>query len=273
MSNSQAGSPGVLFITGAASGMGQLAARRALDDGWRVAALDINTEGLDALGEAEQLLKLTVDVADADQIRDAVKRTEAAFGPITRAVHSAAIMPLGLTLDQSPEFSRKMMGVNFHGLVNVAHAVLPAMLSRGAGEFVSFASAAGLVPMYYIGDYNASKFACVAYTEVLANENHGKGVNFCCVCPPMVATPLLDWARKTTWPKIFDLLPPLKPETVLDQIERALAKGRFWVLPGPFTRLVWWVRRALPGPLWWFNRWIERRAAAKHAKAAPGANR
>lgn len=272
MNSSTTGQPKVLFITGGASGMGQLTARRALDDGWRVAALDVNSEGLDELGESDNLLKLTADAADADQIRDAVERTEAELGPITRAVHAAAIMPLGLALDQSPEFSRKMMGVNFHGLVNVAHAVLPGLLERGDGEFVSFASAAGLVPMYYIGDYNASKHACVAYTEVLANENHGKGVRFCCVCPPMVATPLLDWARKTTWPKIFDLLPPLKPETVLDQTERALEKGRFWVLPGPFTRLVWWVRRALPGPLWAFNRWIERRAA-RRAQAAEGTSR
>lgn len=261
----------VLFITGAASGMGHLAARRALDDDWRVAALDVNAEGLDELGESEHLLKLTVDVADAEQVRAAADRTEAELGPITRAVHAAGIMPLGLALEQSPDQARKIMDVNYHGLVNVAHAVLPALLRRGGGEFVSFASAAGLVPMYYIGAYNASKFACVAYTEVLANENHGGGVRFCCVCPPMVATPLLDWARETTWPKIFDLFPPLKPEAVLAKIDRVLARGRFWVLPGPATRLVWWLRRLLPGPLWAFNRWLERRAAA-HAKSAGGVN-
>lgn len=257
----------VLFITGAGSGMGQLAARRALKDGWRVAALDVDADGLEKLESSPALLKLTVDVTDFDQVRAATERVEAELGPIERVAHAAAIMPLGLALDQTPDTTRKIMDINYQGLVHVAHATLPAMLGRGRGEFVSFASIAGLVPVYYIGAYNASKFAVVAYTEVLAQENHGRGVSFCCVCPPMVATPLLDWARETTWPKVFDLVPPLKPENVLDKTERALRRRRFWVLPGPVTRLVWWLRRLMPIPLWWLNRWLERRAAARSGAA------
>lgn len=260
----------VLFITGAGSGMGQLAARRALDDGWRVAALDINADGLDALGSSPALLKLAVDVTDFDQVRAAAERTESELGPIDRATHAAGIMPLALALEQAPETARKIMDVNYQGLVYVAHATLPAMLERGRGEFVSFASLVGLVPVYYIAAYTASKFAVVAYTEVLAQENHGRGVKFCCVCPPMVATPLLDWARQTTWPKVFDLVPALKPESVLKKTERALRRSRFWVLPGPLTRLVWWLRRLTPGVVWLVNRWIERRAAARKTAARQG---
>lgn len=259
--------PPVLFITGAGSGMGQLAARRALDEGWRVAALDVNTDGLEALGSSPALLKLTVDVTDFDQVRAAAERAESELGPIDRVTHAAAIMPLGLALEQAPDMAHKIMDINYQGLVHVAHATLPAMLERGRGEFVSFASLVGLVPVYYIAAYTASKFAVVAYTEVLAQENHGRGVKFCCVCPPMTATPLLDWARETTWPKVFDLMPPLEPESVLEKTERALRRGHFWVLPGPLTRPVWWLRRLMPGVVWLVNRWIERRAAARVAGA------
>lgn len=265
----EAAQPPVLFITGAGSGMGQLAARRALDDGWRVAALDVDADGLAQLGEADMLLKLTVDVTDFEQVRAAAERTEAALGPIHRAAHAAAIMPLGTALEQTPDLAQRIMAINYHGLVHVAHATLPLMLQRGCGEFVSFSSLAGLMPTYYVAAYDASKFAVTAYTEVLAQENHGRGIKFCCVCPPMVATPLLDQARATTWPKIFDLLPPLKPERVLNKSERALRRGRFWVLPGPFTRLLWWCRRAAPGLVWWFNRNIERWAAARAQSARP----
>jgi short-subunit dehydrogenase len=115
------------------------------------------------------------------------------------------------------------------------------------------------MPTIYVAAYDASKSAVTAYTEVLAQENRGRGVRFACVCPPMVATPLLDQARATVWPRIFDLLPPLTPERVLDDIERALRRGRFWVLPGPVTALIAWFRRLSPGLVWWVNRLLEGR--------------
>jgi len=54
----------VLFITGAGAGMGHLSAKRALANGWSVAAIDVNP-GLDALGTSPSLLKLVVNVTDA----------------------------------------------------------------------------------------------------------------------------------------------------------------------------------------------------------------
>lgn len=248
----------VLFITGAGSGMGQLAARRALAQGWKVAALDVDSAGLDRLGAEAGLLKLVVDVRDAAAVREAAQRAERELGPVQRVMNAAAIMPLGLALEQDPAIAQRVMAINYLGLVHVAHATLPAMLARGHGEFVSFSSMAGLMPTIYVAAYDASKFAVTAYTEVLANENRDRGVRFACVCPPMVATPLLLQARATVWPRIFNLLPPLKPEDVLDAVERALRRGRFWVLPGALTPLIGWLRRLSPTLLWWMNRMTER---------------
>lgn len=250
--------PDVVLITGAGSGMGQLAARRALAQGHKVAALDVDAAGLDKLGESPLLLKLVVDVRDAAAVREAAQRVESRLGPIHRVVNAAAIMPLGVALEQDPAIAQRIMAINYLGLVHIAHATLPAMLARGRGEFVSFSSMAGLMPTIYVAAYDASKFAVTAYTEVLAQENRGKGVNFCCVCPPMVATPLLAQARATTWPRIFNLLPAITPERVLDDVEQALRRGRFWVLPGPVTWLVVLMRRWFPGFTWWFNRMTER---------------
>lgn len=255
--------PPTVFITGAGSGMGQLAARRALAQGCKVAALDVDAAGLEKLGDAPALLKLVVDVRDAAAVREAARRVEAELGPIQRVLNAAAIMPLGRALEQDPAVAQRIMAINYHGLVHVAHATLPAMLQRGRGEFVSFSSLAGLMPTIYVAAYDASKFAVTAYTEVLAQENRDKGVRFACVCPPMVATPLLNQARATVWPRIFNLLPPITPDSVLDDIEHALRRGRFWVLPGPFTPLLAWLRRFSPTFLWWFNRLAERHGPTK----------
>lgn len=248
----------VQFITGAGSGLGQLAARRALEAGWAVAAVDVNVQGLDALGDAPQLLKLPVDITEPDAVEAAVGRTESELGPIDRLVNAAAIMPLGPLTQQPRELILKVMQINYGGLVNVTQSVLPRMQARGRGEFVSFSSMAGHWPLMYMGAYNASKHAVAAFTEVLHHENRNLGVRIVCVCPPIVATPLLDQARNSTWPKLFDLFPPIAPDVVLDSVERALQGQALWVFPGPLTRISWWFRRWLPGLLWWAVHRVER---------------
>jgi NAD(P)-dependent dehydrogenase (short-subunit alcohol dehydrogenase family) len=241
----------VLFITGAGSGMGQLSAKRALGDGWSVAAVDVDRAGLDALGESPNLLKLVVDVTDSAGIQRAVDLAEKTLGPIGRVTNAAAIMPLGLITEQRLDVILKIMAINYGGLVNVTKAALPRLLERKRGEFISYSSMAGHWPILYFGAYSASKCAVIAFTEVLYQENRHSGVRFVCACPPTVATPLLQQAKDTVWPKILDVFPPIAPESVLDEIERSLARGRFWAFPGPLTALVWRLRRWVPRLLWW----------------------
>ena len=128
-------------------------------------------------------------------------------------------------------------------------AVLPGMIRRKRGDLVNFASVAGWMPTLHFGAYNASKFAVVAFTEVLYHENRDRGVRFACVCPPPVATPLLDQAKSQ--PKILAEVPPIAPEQVLDAIERDLERGRLMVYPDRNAALTVWLRRHLPGLVWW----------------------
>jgi NADP-dependent 3-hydroxy acid dehydrogenase YdfG len=249
----------VHLITGAGSGIGQLTAQRALAGGWKVAALDLNAEGLNNLGEYESLLKLPTDVTDFAAVQAAVLRATSSFGPIDRVTNAAAIMPLGLLVEQPREVILKIMDINFGGLVNVSKATLPGMLQRRSGEFVSYSSMAGHWPILYMGAYNASKHAVAAYTEVLYHEVRGSGVRVLCVCPPIVATPLLNQARETAWPKIFDLGPPATPELVVDAVERALKSKKLWVFPGVMTGMSYRFRRWLPGLMWRIVHLIERR--------------
>ena len=250
----------VLFITGAGSGMGQLSARQALDSGWKVAAIDLNMDGLDMLGANDKLLKISLDVTDLNAVAEAVARCETELGPITRVTDAAAIMPLGELTQQPREVIMKIMAINYGGMVNVVECAVKRMLERGQGEFVSYASMAGHWPILYMGAYNAAKHAVAAFTEVLYHETRNSGVRIVCVCPPIVATPLLKQAEDTVWPKLFNSFPALEPQVVLDAIEKALARrNKLWVFPGPMTRLSWVLRRWLPGLLWKVVHWIEKK--------------
>ena len=239
----------VAFITGAASGMGRMVAQRLATAGAAVAAVDVNEAGLAETARGHAGIRaFPVDVTDARAVEALVGRVESELGPIDRVMNAAAIMPTGRLLEQDTDLIRRVMDINYVGTVAVCQAALPRLLERERGDLVNFASVAGWMPALHFGAYNASKFAVVAYTEVLAHENRGKGVRFACVCPPPVATPLLDQAKSK--PKVLDSLPPIAPETVLDAIERDLEGGTLMVFPDRNARISVWMRRFLPDLLW-----------------------
>ena len=239
----------VALITGASSGMGRLAAQRLADSGASIAALDVNEAGLrETAADRPSIRTWTLDVTDAAAVGATLKEVESELGPIDRVYNAAAIMPTCRLLEEDLDEIHRIMEINYGGVVNVAKAILPGMLERGSGELVNFASMAGWIPLLHFGAYNASKFAVVAFTEVLHHENRGRGVRIACVCPPPVATPLLGQA--TSKPKILDETPPIEPGAVLDAIDQALGSGRLWVFPGRATSLGWRMRRWLPGLVW-----------------------
>lgn len=231
--------------------MGQLAARNMASAGAKVAALDVNDAGLAATAESSgNITTFNVDVTDAAAVNDAVARVEKELGPIDRVYNAAAIMPLGLLAGQDTALIHKIMDINYGGLVNLTKATLPGMLQRRSGDMVLFASMAGWMPAIYCGAYNASKFAVVAFAEVLYHENRDSGVRFCCVCPPPVATPLLQQGRDTVWPKVFDEAPPIDPQDVLSAIDDSLNAGKFWVFPDKASLFGWRLRRWIPEVIW-----------------------
>lgn len=241
----------VALITGAGSGMGQLAAKRLAEAGAVVAALDINQLGLNETAQLHKNIhSFVVDVTNTAQVNQVVKNVIAECGNLDRIINAAAIMPYGKLLDHPTDNILKIMDINYGGLVNITKATLPNMLASGGGDFIIFSSMLGQMPVLMTGAYSASKFATSAFAEVLAHENQDQGVRFACVCPPAVNTPLLQQAVDTVWPKILDENPPIKPEEVLDAIEVALEKKQFWVLPGKGTRIGYIMRRLFPAAIW-----------------------
>jgi NAD(P)-dependent dehydrogenase (short-subunit alcohol dehydrogenase family) len=240
----------VALVTGAASGLGRVAARRLAEAGAAVAAVDLNEEGLRETARGLAGMRtFGLDVSDGAGVRALVRRVEAELGPIDRLVNAAAIMPTGFLLDMDAEQIRRIMDVNYLGTVHTTLATLPGMLARGRGDLVNFASIAGWVPNMHFGAYNASKFAVVAFTEVLHHEHRRGGVRILCVCPGKVDTPLLQQAKSN--PRILELgARPIAPERVIDGIERALEAGKCFAFSDWHTRMGFWIRRFVPGVLW-----------------------
>jgi short-subunit dehydrogenase len=237
----------IAVVTGAGSGMGQLAARRLAAAGVSVAAVDVDEPGLaETTARAPTMRSWTCDVTEADAVGRTVKEIEADLGPVDRLVHAAGICLPGRLADQSEDDIEHTMRVNYLGTVRVVKAVLPRMLERRRGDVITFASLAGWLPTPYLGAYAATKFAVVAFTEVLADEHEGSGLRFACVCPPVVETPMVR-AIRATEARAIGSQRGIDPGVVIDAIERALERGDLFVFPGPAARRVWRLRRHAPG--------------------------
>ncbi|WP_158883325.1 SDR family NAD(P)-dependent oxidoreductase [Amycolatopsis anabasis] len=239
---------GAALVTGAASGLGRLAALRLAAAGKPVAALDIDHANLESTARrAPAMRTYACDVADGAAVADAVAAATGELGPIELVVHAAGLCRIGRALEQPVDVLRRVLEVNYLGTVHLSRATVPAMVERGHGTLVVFGSIAGWLPSPRLAAYSASKFAVTAFCEVLAQETAGTGVRLLCACPDQVETPLAEGVRAVD-PAVLGGRTGADPAVVLDAIEQALADPRapLFLFPSLGTRQLWRARRFAP---------------------------
>jgi NAD(P)-dependent dehydrogenase (short-subunit alcohol dehydrogenase family) len=244
----------VALVTGGASGMGRIFARRLAAQGARVAIFDVNQAGLDATAaESENLTGFRCDIASLEDVNARVAEVETALGPVDLLVHAAALMPAYALADHSHEDMERLFRINYFGTTYMVRAVLPSMQARGSGRIIAFGSIAGHALVPKMGAYCATKAAVNAYIEVLQNEIRASGVRAHLVCPPAVNTPLVDQTINTDSPGSIKEAKEkgrlADPEKIIDAIEKGVARDRDIIYPGEARLLYLW--RALAPKLWW----------------------
>jgi NAD(P)-dependent dehydrogenase (short-subunit alcohol dehydrogenase family) len=244
----------VALVTGGASGMGQIIARRLAGQGAQVAIFDVNEQGLrDTAAEAENITGFHCDISSLEDVEAKVAAVASSLGSIDLLVHCAALMPSHQLIEHSHEGMEKLFRINYFGTTYMVRAVLPAMLQRGSGRIITFGSIAGIALVPKMGAYCATKAAVNAYMEVLQNEIRDSGVRIHLVCPPAVNTPLVDQTLATDSPGSIKEAKEkgrlADPEKIIDAIEKGVRKDKDIIYPGEARLLYLW--RALLPKLWW----------------------
>ena len=182
----------VWFITGAGRGMGVDFAKAALAAGNAVVATGRNTEAVRAaVGEAEDLLVVQLDVTSPEDAEAAVKAAVDRFGRIDVLVNNAANFYGGYFEELTPGQIEDQLATGLIGPMNVTRAVLPVMRKQRSGHILSISSGAGLSGFEFNSAYAAAKFGLEGWMESLQPEVEPFGITTTIVNPGFFRTDLL----------------------------------------------------------------------------------
>jgi 3-hydroxybutyrate dehydrogenase len=179
------------LVTGGGRGIGRAIASVLVQAGATVTVLGRDRAALDdAVSAGSAHFAVVADVANQAAVAAAIADA-AARAPIDILIANAGAAESAPFAKSDAALFRRMMDVNFMGVVYAIQAVLPAMKDRHYGRVVAVASTAGLKGYAYVSAYSAAKHAVVGLVRSLALELATTGVTVNAVCPGFTDTDLV----------------------------------------------------------------------------------
>ena len=240
----------VVFITGAASGIGRAIAEHCAGAGAALVLLDIDATGLDAVREAitgargTHITPLVCDLGDAGQVQQI---PEALLAGVDILINNAGIGSYGPFVERTFEEFEQITRVNYISLVQLTKRYLTARDLTRASTIVNFSSLVGLMELPFMSAYSASKFAVSAFTRCLRLELAHTQVHVMTVYPGPART---NFGRQYGHYVDFDNPKNRRthqpPERVAQAVMRGVVSRRKTVIvPRHFTAAVF-IRNTFP---------------------------
>jgi NAD(P)-dependent dehydrogenase (short-subunit alcohol dehydrogenase family) len=227
-----------VLVTGAGRGLGRAFALGLARTGARVAAADIDDEGLEAtvgtiLRAGGEAVSVHCDVTVEADAEDAVARVENAFGGLDALVNNAGIVTVtrGPATEIPADEWDRVMAVNAKGTWLMTRAAIPALLTAGGGAIVNLASETAFTGSNGMSHYVASKSAVIGLTRAFARELGPLGIRVNAIAPGYTDT---EGGRAIGDPATYDVsATPLgrvaEPEDMVGTLLHLLGPGSAFV--------------------------------------------
>lgn len=204
----------VVFVTGAASGIGRAAAEAFTARGWAAVLADVDEDAghevAAGLSERGECRFVRCDVTDDSAVEAAVSEAVSAYGRLDAAFNAAGIDGEHgkRTADCTMENWNRVLAVDLTGTFSCMRYEIPAIIASGGGSIVNCASVAGLRAAATVSAYSAAKHGVVGLTRTAATEYGRDGLRINAICPGTVDTPMF---RASMPDKLVDRLKAMNP--------------------------------------------------------------
>lgn len=187
------------WITGAASGMGKTLSIKLAKLSVRLIISDRDKKGLEDTAKVIALMGSTVrietlDMADSKAITEVAEKVLNEGEIISGLYQFAGISQRSLVSETPIENDRKIMEINFFGVVALTKAILPHMIANGGGQFAATSSLVGKFGFPYRSAYSSSKHAIHGFFESLLAENSKNNIKVSILIPGRVQTNISKFA-------------------------------------------------------------------------------
>jgi 3-oxoacyl-[acyl-carrier protein] reductase len=184
------------FITGASRGIGRACAIALSEAGARVALAARSVDQLEDLAgqlrsQGREAFAVSLDLANADSIKEAFARTTKDFGPVSILVNNAGIAKDGLALRMKKEDWDAVIATNLTGSFLVIQQVLQGMLRERWGRIINISSIVGEMGNPGQANYVASKAGLIGLTKALAQEMGSRNITVNAVAPGFIETDMI----------------------------------------------------------------------------------
>ena len=230
-----ADSRGLVFITGASSGIGEACAKIFAEHGFDLILAARRMERLEKIAaEFRNTYGITVhcfrlDVADRAQVGELIHRNERLFDGVSVLVNNAGLAKgFDLIQEGSLDDWDQMIDTNLKGFLYVTQALLPLFVKKKSGHVVNMGSVAGHLVYPKGSIYAATKHAVHALNQAMRLDLNGSGIRVTEISPGMVETEFSQVRFKGDQERACAVYAGLKPLSPRD-----VAEAVYWCVERP----------------------------------------